>query len=77
MKGRGVRLLRSASRSVEMKAAASEKKNAMIGTTTLNRSHHGTLAMTGRRERPANDGTLASEEGKRLETLVTIETTGT
>lgn len=78
MKERGVRLPRSADMSAETKAAASERRtaSATTGTTTLNRCHHGTLAKTGRPERPASDGTHATEEGKQPETLVTTETTG-
>lgn len=71
MKERGVRLLRSTGMSAEMKAAASEKKSATNGTMTLNRSHHG---MTARPEVLVSEGTVATEEGKRPETL---ETTGT
>lgn len=63
--------------SAEMKAAASERKSAMIGTTSPNRSRRGTPAMIGRPERPASDGTLAREAGIRPERPVTIETTGT
>lgn len=79
MKERGVRLPRSADTSAEMKAAASERRtaSATTGTMTLNRSHHGTPATTGRPERPVSDVTPAIEEEKQPETLVTTETTGT
>lgn len=79
MKERGVHLPRNAGMSAEMKAAASERRTVSVttGTTTLNISHHGTLVMTGRPEMPVRGGTLAIEEGKQPETLVTTETTGT
>lgn len=77
-KERGARLPRSADMREEMKAAASETRTASVttGTMTLNRSHRGTPATTGRPERPVSDGKLATEEGKQPETLVTTETTG-
>lgn len=79
MKERGVRQSRSTDTSAETKAAASERRttSATTGTMTLNRSHHGTPAMTERPERLVSDGTFVTEEGKRLETLATTETTGT
>lgn len=75
---RGVRPHRSADMSAEMKAAASERRTASVttGTMTLNRCRHGTAATTGSPGTLESDGTAATEEGKRPESLATTETAG-
>lgn len=47
------------------------------GTMTLSRCHRGTVATTGTTETPEIDGMVATEEGKRPESLVTTEIAGT